>query len=138
MIAGFLMSFSTQTVMMVTTLLKYWRTSTFRGARSACLRYGRSVCSRYRVEFNGRHVHNAVQEPTPHRRVGLPSTHTACRLPKPAGSQTAAQMLFEVLVLISTIVNALDRPQQAEMPLTRALHRDGIIYFFVSSPPRDA
>ncbi|KIP11517.1 hypothetical protein PHLGIDRAFT_454225 [Phlebiopsis gigantea 11061_1 CR5-6] len=42
----------------------------------------------------------------------------------------ASPMLFEVLVLVSTIVNALDRPQQAEMPLTRALHRDGIIYFF--------
>ena len=43
-------------------------------------------------------------------------------------------MLFEILVLLSMIVNALDRPQQAEMPLTRALYRDGITYFAVSSP----
>lgn len=40
-------------------------------------------------------------------------------------------MLFEVLVLVSTVLNALDRPSQAELPITRSLHRDGITYFFV-------
>lgn len=45
-----------------------------------------------------------------------------------------AQMLFEVLVLFSAVLNALDRPSQAELPITRSLHRDGITYFFVRTP----
>ena len=45
------------------------------------------------------------------------------------------QMVFEVLVLASTVINALDRPTTAETPLTRALHRDGITYFFVRASP---
>lgn len=42
------------------------------------------------------------------------------------------QMLFEVLVIISILLNALDRPHHADIPLTKALYRDGIIYFIVS------
>ncbi|EKM54155.1 uncharacterized protein PHACADRAFT_196585 [Phanerochaete carnosa HHB-10118-sp] len=41
----------------------------------------------------------------------------------------AAPMFFEVLVLVSTVLNALDRPSQAALPITRSLHRDGITYF---------
>ncbi|KAI0344551.1 hypothetical protein BDW22DRAFT_1326561 [Trametopsis cervina] len=41
----------------------------------------------------------------------------------------ACPMLFEVLVLFSTVLNAFDRPHQAEVPVAKALYRDGIIYF---------
>ena len=42
------------------------------------------------------------------------------------------KMLFELFVLISTALNALDRPTSAQTPLTKALHSDGILYFVVS------
>ena len=42
------------------------------------------------------------------------------------------QMLFEVLVIFSTVLNALDRPHQAELRVAKTLYRDGIIYFCVS------
>lgn len=42
-------------------------------------------------------------------------------------------MLFEILVLIFTCWNAIDRPMEAHMPITKALHRDGITFFVVSS-----
>ena len=42
-------------------------------------------------------------------------------------------MLFEVLVLVSTILNALDRPHQAQLAVAKTLYRDGIAYFFVST-----
>ncbi|THH00148.1 hypothetical protein EW026_g2346 [Hermanssonia centrifuga] len=42
----------------------------------------------------------------------------------------ASPLLFELLVLLSTLLNALDRPQQSNLPLTKALYRDGISYFF--------
>ncbi|OCH86519.1 hypothetical protein OBBRIDRAFT_737845, partial [Obba rivulosa] len=41
----------------------------------------------------------------------------------------ASPMLFELLVLCSTALNALDRPRAAHQRLTQALHRDGISYF---------
>ncbi|KAK7685324.1 hypothetical protein QCA50_011688 [Cerrena zonata] len=41
----------------------------------------------------------------------------------------AAPMLFEILVLVLTILNALDRPRGAQLPVVKALYRDGIIYF---------
>lgn len=41
-------------------------------------------------------------------------------------------MLFEVLVLLMTSLNALDKPRSAQVPLRRTLHRDGIGYFLVS------
>ncbi|KAL4244426.1 hypothetical protein ABKN59_010183 [Abortiporus biennis] len=41
----------------------------------------------------------------------------------------ASPMLFEILVLIATIVNALDRPRGPHQRLTNALSRDGITYF---------
>ncbi|KAJ3553397.1 hypothetical protein NM688_g3635 [Phlebia brevispora] len=45
----------------------------------------------------------------------------------------APPMLFEVLVLSSTFLNALDRPRNAELPLTKALYRDGIAYFLIGT-----
>ncbi|THH29619.1 hypothetical protein EUX98_g4571 [Antrodiella citrinella] len=39
-------------------------------------------------------------------------------------------MLFEVLVLVSTAVNALDRPRTAQTRIVSALHSDGVAYFF--------
>lgn len=44
-------------------------------------------------------------------------------------------MLFEVLVLALTVLNALDRPRGAQLPVVKALYRDGIIYFVVSIFP---
>ncbi|EMD30961.1 hypothetical protein CERSUDRAFT_69651 [Gelatoporia subvermispora B] len=41
----------------------------------------------------------------------------------------ACPMLFELLVLVSMILNALDRPRAAHQQLTQALHRDGTSYF---------
>ncbi|KAI0812300.1 hypothetical protein BC629DRAFT_1436398 [Irpex lacteus] len=41
----------------------------------------------------------------------------------------ASPMLFEVLVIFSTILNAFDRPHQAELRVAKTLYRDGIIYF---------
>ncbi|CAL1708226.1 unnamed protein product [Somion occarium] len=41
----------------------------------------------------------------------------------------ACPMLYEILVLFSTVLNALDRPRGAQLPITKALYRDGIIYF---------
>ncbi|KAI0686846.1 hypothetical protein BC835DRAFT_1378235 [Cytidiella melzeri] len=41
----------------------------------------------------------------------------------------ASPMLFEVLVLFSTILNALDRPHQAHTRVADSLYRDGITYF---------
>ncbi|EIN12104.1 hypothetical protein PUNSTDRAFT_142246 [Punctularia strigosozonata HHB-11173 SS5] len=41
----------------------------------------------------------------------------------------ASPMLFELLVLTSTCLNAWSRPRSAHEPLVRALHRDGITYF---------
>lgn len=41
----------------------------------------------------------------------------------------AAPMLFEVLVILSILLNALDRPHHADIPLAEALYRDGITYF---------
>jgi len=38
-------------------------------------------------------------------------------------------MIFEVLVLVSTSINALDRPRVAQLPITKALRGDGILYF---------
>jgi len=41
----------------------------------------------------------------------------------------AAPMFFEVLVLLTTILNAFDRPHQARFHITKALYRDGVFYF---------
>jgi len=41
----------------------------------------------------------------------------------------AAPMLFEILVLLATVLNALDRPRGADQKLANALSRDGITYF---------
>ncbi|KAI0093427.1 hypothetical protein BDY19DRAFT_923643 [Irpex rosettiformis] len=41
----------------------------------------------------------------------------------------ASPMLFEVLVIFSTVLNAFDRPHQAELRVAKTLYRDGIIYF---------
>ncbi|GBE81069.1 hypothetical protein SCP_0307930 [Sparassis crispa] len=38
-------------------------------------------------------------------------------------------MLFEAFTLVSTSLNALDRPRAAELPITKALTSDGIGYF---------
>lgn len=38
-------------------------------------------------------------------------------------------MLFEILVLIFTLVNLFDRPRSASIRLTKALTRDGINFF---------
>ena len=40
-------------------------------------------------------------------------------------------MLFEVIVLVVTTLNALDRPHQAALPIAKVLYRDGISYFLV-------
>lgn len=45
-------------------------------------------------------------------------------------------MLFEILVLLMTSLNALDKPRSAQIPLHRTLHRDGIGYFLVSEECR--
>ncbi|KAF5386257.1 hypothetical protein D9615_002432 [Tricholomella constricta] len=37
--------------------------------------------------------------------------------------------LFEIFVLTSTAWNAFSRPRDAQLPLTRALHRDGLTFF---------
>ncbi|KAH9839443.1 uncharacterized protein C8Q71DRAFT_831932 [Rhodofomes roseus] len=41
----------------------------------------------------------------------------------------ASPMLFELFVLISTALNAVDRPTSARTPIARALCSDGILYF---------
>jgi cytosine/uracil/thiamine/allantoin permease len=41
----------------------------------------------------------------------------------------ACAIVFEVTILAATCINAIDRPRDANQPLTRALRRDGIIYF---------
>jgi len=38
-------------------------------------------------------------------------------------------MVFEILVLVSTSINALDRPRVAQLPIMTALRGDGIFYF---------
>lgn len=43
-----------------------------------------------------------------------------------------SQILFELLVLIFTVVNAFDRPRTAQARISAALHRDGATYFVVS------
>jgi hypothetical protein len=46
------------------------------------------------------------------------------------------QMIFELSVLGATCWNALDRPRTSNVTLSRALQRDGIMYFAcVSCPP---
>jgi len=42
------------------------------------------------------------------------------------------KMIFEVLVLIATCWNALDRPTDGNMALIKSLQRDGIVFFLVS------
>ncbi|GJE95843.1 hypothetical protein PsYK624_120330 [Phanerochaete sordida] len=91
MVAGFLISFTTQTVMMVIALTKFWPGLQWNSIAGMCI--------------------------------------TTLKTPFFSGVW-AAPMLFEVLVLVSTILNALHRPSQAEQALTRSLHRDGITYFF--------
>lgn len=41
------------------------------------------------------------------------------------------QITFEILVLVSTVWNALDRPRGAGQRFIKALYRDGITYLFV-------
>ncbi|KAH9949009.1 hypothetical protein B0H21DRAFT_731189 [Amylocystis lapponica] len=41
----------------------------------------------------------------------------------------ASPMLFEVLVLVTTSMNALDRPRVAQLPIAKALRGDGIFFF---------
>ncbi|KAI0744871.1 hypothetical protein C8Q76DRAFT_701507 [Earliella scabrosa] len=41
----------------------------------------------------------------------------------------ASPLLFEVFVLGSTALNALDRPRTVELPIIKALHSDGIGFF---------
>jgi len=41
----------------------------------------------------------------------------------------ASPMLFELMVLIATCFNAVDRPTAASMSMQKALQRDGIIFF---------
>ncbi|TFK88997.1 hypothetical protein K466DRAFT_585021 [Polyporus arcularius HHB13444] len=41
----------------------------------------------------------------------------------------ASPMLFEVFVLGSTALNALDRPRTIELPIIKALHSDGLGFF---------
>ncbi|KZT72144.1 hypothetical protein DAEQUDRAFT_763260 [Daedalea quercina L-15889] len=48
----------------------------------------------------------------------------------------ASPMLFELFVLISTALNAIDRPTSAQTPLVRALCSDGILYFISVSTLR--
>lgn len=85
----------------------------------------------YRLELRGRNVRHELQDTIPHRCLG----RTCMLFRTPSLLLTAthllAQMLFEIIVLVSTILNALDRPSQSELPLTRALYRDGITYFLV-------
>ncbi|KAI0075354.1 hypothetical protein K474DRAFT_1599946 [Panus rudis PR-1116 ss-1] len=45
----------------------------------------------------------------------------------------SAPMLFEICVLVSTIMNALDRPRVANLKMTQALYMDGVFYFFTLS-----
>lgn len=40
-------------------------------------------------------------------------------------------MVFEAFVLVAVCWNAFDRPRDAQLPIRRALHRDGIIFFAV-------
>lgn len=41
------------------------------------------------------------------------------------------QMIFEIIVLISTIWNFFVRPRTANVRLARALHQDGVTFFVV-------
>ena len=41
------------------------------------------------------------------------------------------QMLFELLVLIFTVINALDRPRTAKTRIMSTLYSDGVAYFIV-------
>ncbi|KAI0633751.1 hypothetical protein C8Q77DRAFT_1057052 [Trametes polyzona] len=41
----------------------------------------------------------------------------------------ASPMVFEVFVLTSTALNALDRPRTIELPIIKALHSDGLGFF---------
>ena len=44
-------------------------------------------------------------------------------------------MLFEVFVLGSTALNALDRPRTVQLPIIKALHSDGLGFFLVCLHP---
>lgn len=46
----------------------------------------------------------------------------------------SAQIVFEVWVFMFTVWNALDRPRGRDESLTRALYRDGLLYFVVRRP----
>ncbi|EMD30963.1 hypothetical protein CERSUDRAFT_127678, partial [Gelatoporia subvermispora B] len=64
--------------------------------------------------------------------VSWSSTAGMCILTQPSRVLLvvwASPMLFELLVLVSMVLNALDRPRAVHQQLTRALHRDGISYF---------
>ena len=45
-------------------------------------------------------------------------------------------MLFEVFVLGSTALNALDRPRTVQLPIIKALHSDGLGFFLVCLHPQ--
>lgn len=44
-----------------------------------------------------------------------------------------SQLVFEVMIFITTVLNANFRPRDHRTAITTALYRDGFVYFVVSS-----
>ncbi|RPD54168.1 hypothetical protein L227DRAFT_567464 [Lentinus tigrinus ALCF2SS1-6] len=75
--------------------------------------------------------------------VSVATSHATDDWPKPRMSSPlpvamwaspvclSIRMLFEVVVLGSTALNALDRPRTLELPIIKALHSDGLGFFQV-------
>jgi len=64
--------------------------------------------------------------------IGFNQDLHTCVLTKRSGWLTATwatPMIVEVFVIVATGMNALDRPRDSHTPLTKALHRDGILFF---------
>ncbi|OBZ67024.1 hypothetical protein A0H81_13031 [Grifola frondosa] len=109
MTAGFLASFIAQVVTMVITLTHVIRES----QASQCP----SASGLTHLPHSARPV-----SPVARMCVTTQSSHLLIAV-------WGAPMLFEVFVLASTSLNALDRPRTTQLPIAKALYQDGIGYF---------
>lgn len=82
------------------------------------------------------YVHLIEDNPQTYRCLGGAGTFDGLRHLPVLDRLLDDQMVFEIIVLVATLLNALSVPRQANMPLRNALHRDGITFFMVCLFPR--
>ncbi|KAH9858603.1 hypothetical protein C2E23DRAFT_880070 [Lenzites betulinus] len=100
MTAGFLLSFTLQVVTMVLTLMNVLPSIQWSAPLGMC------------IATKSSHILIAVWAS-----------------PAEGMTKDVLQLVFEMFVLTSTALNALDRPRTVELPIIKALHSDGLGFF---------